>query len=193
MRGTRNLGLLIIGAIVLIFLAWGCGGYNGLVRSRNNVNNVWSQVEGQYQRRMDVFKNIENTVRASAKFEDTVLTKVTRARYEAEQIRPDQNNPQTLNQLGVAQRNLANQFRVIFENYPTLQTTAAFRDFQTQIEGTENRIAVARRDYSEAVNNYNNKVSTFPNNLLAGMFGFKMKPYYKAEEGAEKAPDVFKQ
>src|SRR6266536_95279 len=122
MRGTSNLSLLIIGAIVLIFLEWCCGGYNGLGKSRNNVNNVWSQVEGQYQRRMDVFKNIENTVRASAKFEDTVLTKVTAARYQAEQIKPDQNNPQTLNQLGQAQRNLANQFRVIFENYPTLQT-----------------------------------------------------------------------
>src|SRR5215813_14794446 len=120
MRGTRNLGLLIFGAIILILLFWGCGGYNGMVKARNNVNNVWSQVEGQYQRRMDVFKNIESTVKASAKFEDTVLTKVTKARYEAEQIKLDQNNPQTWNDLGRAQRNLANQFRVIFENYPTL-------------------------------------------------------------------------
>jgi LemA protein len=191
MKGTRNLALIVIGAVVLIFLAWGCGGYNGMVKSRNNVNNSWSKVEGQYQRRMDVFKNIENTIKASAKFEDTVLTKVTRARYEAEQIKLDPNNPESINQLGQAQRNLTNQFRVIFENYPTLQTTAAFRDFQTQIEGTENRIAVARMDYSNAVNEYNNKVTTFPNNIMAGIFGFKAKPYYKAEEGAEKAPDVF--
>lgn len=192
MKGTRNLTLLIIGALVLILFVWGCSGYNGLVKTRNNVNNSWSKVQGQYQRRMDVFKNIENTVKASAKFEDTVLTKVTRARYQAEQITPDQNNPETLNQLGQAQRNLANQFRVIFENYPTLQTTKAFQDFQTEIAGTENRVAVARMDYSNAVNDYNNKVTTFPNNTLAKMFGFKSMAYYKAEEGAEKAPDVFK-
>jgi LemA protein len=140
---------------------------------------------------MDVFKNIERTVKASAKFEDTVLTKVTRARYEAEQIKLDPNNPQSLNDLGKAQQNVANQFRVIFENYPTLQTTQAFKDFQTQIEGTENRIAVARRDYSDAVNEYNVRVKRFPGNIMAGLFGFKEKPYYQAEAGSEKAPNVF--
>src|SRR5258705_2855482 len=169
MKGTRNVALLVIGALVLILFVWGCSGYNGLVKGNNRVKNVWSQVEGQYQRRTDVFKNIENTVKASAKFEDTVLTKVTRARYEAEQIKLDPNNPQTLNDLGRAQQNVANQFRVIFENYPTLQTTQAFRDFQTQIEGTENRIAVSRRDFSNAVNDFNNKVATFPSNLLANI------------------------
>ncbi len=192
MKGVRNLTAIIIIAVVLIFVAWGCSGYNGLVSSDQNVQKVWSQVEGQYQRRADVFKNIEGTIKASAKFEDTVLTKVTQARYAAEQIKLDPNNPETLNQLGAAQRNLANQFRVIFENYPTLQTTQAFRDFQTQIEGTENRIAVARRDYSDAVNEYNNRVKRFPGNMLAGMFGYKAKPYYQAEAGSEKAPDVFK-
>lgn len=188
---SRNLVLIVVVVFILILGGCGCNGYNGLVGSDQNVRKSWSYVEGQYQRRMDVFKNIERTVRASAKFEDTVLTKVTKARYEAEQIKLDPNNPQTLNDLGKAQQNVANQFRVIFENYPTLQTTQAFRDFQTQIEGTENRIAVARRDYSDAVNEYNVRVKRFPGNIMAGLFGFKEKPYYSAEAGSEKAPEVF--
>jgi len=188
---TKNLGLIVVVAIIVILA--GCGGcsYNGMVTSDQNVKNSWSLVQGQYQRRMDVFKNIENTVKASAKFEDTVLTKVIRARYEAEQIKLDPNNPQSLNDLGKAQQNIANQFKVIFENYPTLQTTQAFRDFQTQIEGTENRIAVSRRDYSQTVNEFNNRVLKFPGNIFANIFGFKAKPYYEAEAGAERAPDVF--
>ena len=192
MKSSRNLTLIIILAVILVFGGCACSSYNGLVTTDQKVQNSWSAVETQYQRRLDVFKNIENTIRASAKFEDTVLTKVTRARYEAEQIKLDPNNPATIQQMQRAQQNVANQFRVIFENYPTLQTTQAFRDFQTQIEGTENRIAVARRDYSNVVNEFNTKVLTFPGNIFAKLFGFKEKPYYKADEGAEKAPDVFK-
>lgn len=188
---SRNLVLIVVVVFILILGGCGCNGYNGLVGSDQNVRKSWSYVEGQYQRRMDVFKNIERTIKASAKFEDTVLTKVTKARYEAEQIKLDPNNPQSLNDLGKAQQNVANQFRVIFENYPTLQTTQAFKDFQTQIEGTENRIAVARRDYSDAVNEYNVRVKRFPGNIMAGLFGFKEKPYYQAEAGSEKAPEVF--
>lgn len=189
---SRNLVLIVIVVFVLILGGCGCNGYNGLINSDQNVKKVWSNVEGQYQRRMDVFRSIESTIKASAKFEDTVLTKVTRARYEAEQIKLDPNNPQSLNDLTKAQQNITNQFRVIFENYPTLQTTQAFRDFQTQIEGTENRIAVARRDYGDAVNGYNLKVKRFPGNILAGIFGFKEKPYYEAQAGSEKAPELFK-
>jgi len=192
MKSSRNLTLIIILAVILVFGGCACSSYNGLVTTDQKVQNSWSAVETQYQRRLDVFKNIENTIRASAKFEDTVLTKVTRARYEAEQIKLDPNNPASIQQMQRAQQNVANQFRVIFENYPTLQTTQAFRDFQTQIEGTENRIAVARRDYSNVVNEFNTKVLTFPGNIFAKLFGFKEKPYYKADEGAEKAPDVFK-
>lgn len=189
---SRNLVLIVIVVFVLILGGCGCSGYNNLINSDQNVKKVWSNVEGQYQRRMDVFRSIESTIKASAKFEDTVLTKVTRARYEAEQIKLDPNNPQSLNDLTKAQQNITNQFRVIFENYPTLQTTQAFRDFQTQIEGTENRIAVARRDYGDAVNEYNLRVKRFPGNMLAGIFGFKEKPYYEAQAGSEKAPELFK-
>jgi LemA protein len=189
---TKNLGLIVIIVLILILGGCGCSNYNSLVKADQNVKNIWSQVEGQYQRRMDVFKNIVNTIQASAKFEDTVLTKVTKARYEAEQIKLDPNNPATLQALTRAQQNLSTQIRVIFENYPQLQTTKAFQDFQTEIAGTENRIATARRDYSLSINNFNNKVLTFPGNLFAKMFGFKEKPYYEAEPGAEKAPDVFK-
>jgi LemA protein len=188
---SRNIVLIVIIGFVLILGGCGCNGYNKLVSADLDVKNSWSAVETQYQRRMDVFDNIVRTIKSSAKFEDTVLTKVTRARYEAGQIQLDPNNPQSINELGRAQQNVANQFRIIFENYPTLQTTQAYRDFQTQIEGTENRIAVARRDYSNAVNDYNGKVLRFPGNILAGIFGYKEKPYYKADEGAEKAPKVF--
>jgi len=187
----RNLVMIIVVLFILILGGCGCNGYNGLVTSDQNVKTKWSYVEGQYQRRTDVFKNIESTIKASAKFEDTVLTKVTKARYEAEQIKLDPNNPQSINELTKAQQNVANQFRVIFENYPNLQTTKAFSDFTTQIEGTENRIAVARRDYSDAINEYNVRVKRFPGNILAGMFGYKEKPYYQAEAGSESAPKVF--
>lgn len=189
---SRYLVLIVIGIFILVIGGCGCSNYNSLVNSDQNVKKTWSYVQGQYQRRMDVFKNIEGTIKASAKFEDTVLTKVTKARYEAEQIRLDPNNPQSVSDLAKAQTNIANQIRVIFENYPQLQTTQSFKEFKDQIEGTENRIATARRDYTDAINEYNVKVKRFPMNIFAGMFGYKEISYYQAETGAEKAPDVFK-
>jgi LemA protein len=193
MKGTRNIGLLAIVAIVLIFLVWGCSGYNGLVTADQNVKKVWSNVETNYQRRTDLYSSVIKTVEASANFEKSTLTAVVEARAKATQVKVDISDPQTLKAYLDAQNNLQSSFgRLIatFEQYPDLKTTKAFQDFQTQIEGTENRINVARQDYNKSVENYNLTVKRFPKNILASLFGFKEKNYYQADPGTEKNPDI---
>lgn len=193
MKGTRNLVLLIIGAIVLIFLVWGCGGYNGLVSGDQNVKKAWGNVETNYQRRTDLYSSVIKVVEASANFEKSLLKDVVAARAKATSINVDINDQQSLDRFQQAQGQLQSSFGkllAIAESYPDIKTTKAFQDFQTQIEGTENRINVARQDYNKAVENYNLKVKRFPNNLLAGIFGFHEKAYYKADPGAEKNPDI---
>lgn len=193
MKGTRNIGLLAIVAIVLIFLVWGCSGYNGLVTADQNVKKVWSNVETNYQRRTDLYSSVIKTVEASANFEKSTLTAVVDARAKATQVKVDISDPQTLKAYLDAQNNLQSSFgRLIatFEQYPDLKTTKAFQDFQTQIEGTENRINVARQDYNKSVETYNLTVKRFPKNILASIFGFKEKNYYQADPGTEKNPDI---
>lgn len=193
MKGTRNLTLLIIGALVLILFVWGCSGYNGLISGDQNVKKSWSNVETNYQRRTDLYSSVIKTVEASAGFERSTLLEVVEARAKATSVTVNIDDPQTLEAYREAQNNLQGSFgRLIatFERYPDLKTTQAFRDFQTQIEGTENRINVARQDYNTSVNGYNLKVKKFPNNMLAGMFGFKEKGYYEADKGTEKNPDI---
>ena len=193
MKGTRNLTLLIVLGLVLILGVWGCSGYNGLVKGDQNVKKVWGNVETNYQRRTDLYSSVIKTVEASANFEKSTLQAVVDARAKATSINVDINDPKTLEAYQQAQGNLQGSFsRLIasFEAYPDLKTTKAFQDFQTQIEGTENRINVARQDYNKAVEGYNLKVKKFPNNMLAGMFGFKEKAYYKADPGTEKNPDI---
>lgn len=193
MKGTRNLSLLIILGLVLILGVWGCNGYNGLVSGDQNVKKVWGNVETNYQRRTDLYSSVIKTVEASANFEKSTLQAVVEARAKATSINVDINDPKTLEAYQQAQGNLQGSFsRLIasFEAYPDLKTTKAFQDFQTQIEGTENRINVARQDYNKSVESYNLKVKRFPNNLLAGIFGFKEKGYYKADPGSEKNPDI---
>jgi len=193
MRGTRNLGLLIIGAIVLILVFWGCNGYNGLVSVDQGVKKSWSNVETNYQRRTDLYSSVIKTVEASANFEKSTLKEVVEARAKATSVNVDLSNPQSLENFRQAQGQLQGSFgRLIatFEQYPDLKTTKAFQDFQTQIEGTENRINVARRDYNTAVEDFNLKVKRFPRSILAGLFGFKEKAYYQAEPGTEKNPEI---
>ncbi len=193
MKGTRNVALIAIGALVLILGVWGCNGYNGLKTADQSVKKVWSNVETNYQRRADLYSSVIKTVEASANFEKSTLTAVVEARAKATSINVDINDPESLKAYQEAQGNLQGSFsRLIasFEAYPDLKTTKAFQDFQTQIEGTENRINVARQDYNKAVESFNLKVVRFPNNLLAGMFGFKEKAYYEAEKGTEKNPDI---
>jgi LemA protein len=193
MKGTRNIGLLVILGLLLILGLWGCNGYNGLVSADQNVKKVWSNVETNYQRRTDLYSSVIKTVEASANFEKSTLKDVIEARAKATSISVDINDPKSLEAFQQAQANFQGSMsRLIasFENYPDLKTTQAFRDFQTQIEGTENRINVARQDYNKSVENYNLTVKRFPKNILASMFNFKEKAYYKADPGSEKAPDI---
>jgi len=164
-----------------------------LITSDQDVKKVWSNVETNYQRRTDLYSSIIKTIEGSANFEKSTLREVLEARSKATSINVDINDPASLEAYQKAQANLQGSFSkllAVVENYPDLKTTQAFRDFQTQIEGTENRINVARQDYNKSIEGYNLKVKRFPRNILAGMFGFKEKPFYKADAGSEKAPEI---
>ena len=190
---TKNLGLIIVLALILILGGCGCNSYNGLVKGDQAVQNAWSNVETNYQRRTDLYNSVVKTIQGSANFEKSTLTAVIDARAKATSVHVDINDPNTLAQYQAAQGQLQSAFGrllAVAEAYPQLQTTQAFRDFQTQIEGTENRINIARRDYNDAVNQYNLQVRTFPNSIFAGIFHFQAKAYYKADAGSEKAPDI---
>jgi LemA protein len=189
----KRSGLLILLAVIVIVGFWGCNTYNGLVTSDQDVKKVWSNVETNYQRRTDLYSSVIKTIEGSANFEKSTLKEVIEARSKATSITVDINDPASLEAYQKAQANLQGSFSrlmAIAESYPDLKTTQAFRDFQTQIEGTENRINVARQDYNKSIEGYNLKVKRFPRSLLAGMFGFKEKPYYKADAGTEKAPEI---
>jgi LemA protein len=193
MKGTRNLTLLIIGALVLIFFVWGCSGYNGLISADQNVKKVWGNVETNYQRRTDLYSSVIKTVEASANFEKSTLTEVVAARAKATSINVDINDQQSLDRYQQAQGQLQSSFGkllAIAESYPDIKSTKSFQDFQAQIEGTENRINVARQDYNAAVEAFNLKVKRFPNNMLSGIFGYKEKAFYKADPGTEKNPEI---
>lgn len=178
---------VIVGVVVLVLL-WLFGGYNSLVRTKETVTEQWAQVETQYQRRADLIPNLLETVKGAARFERGTLEAVTEARtrwLEARgAARPEAIAAATAFD-GAFARLLAT-----FENYPQLQAVAAFRDLLAQLEGTENRIAVARKDYNEAVRSYNVAVKTFPRVLLARLFGFAPEAFFEAAEEAEEVPRV---
>jgi LemA protein len=186
-------GLYVILGLVVILFFWGCSAYNGLIGVDQEVKSKWGDVETNYQRRTDLYNSVIKTISASANFEKSVLTDVVAARAKATSINVNINDPKSLEAYQQAQAGLQSSFSkllAVVENYPDLKTTKAFQDFQAQIEGTENRINVARKDYNTAVQGYNLKVKTFPNNLFAGVFGYHEKPFYKSDPGSEKAPDV---
>jgi LemA protein len=192
---TKNLALIVILALVLILGGCGCNSYNGLVSADQSVKNSWSNVETNYQRRTDLYNSVIKTIEGSANFEKGTLKEVIEARAKATSINisADSLTPENLAKFQAAQAQLQGSFSrlmAVAEAYPDLKTTQSFKDFQTQIEGTENRINVARQDFNGAVNGYNLKVKTFPNNIFAGIFHFTEKPYYKADPGTEKAPDI---
>ncbi len=187
-KGTIIAIVAVLAAIVL----WGIGVNNKLVTEEENVSKAWSQVENAYKRRMDLIPQLVNTVQGAADYEKSVLTEVTNARAGVEQTTVD---PSTLSEEQIkayqqAQDKLskavANTIKVTVERYPELTATAGFRDLQTQLEGTENRIAVERGKFNEAVQSYNTKLRRFPTSLLAGMLGFDKKGYFTAPaEAAE--------
>ena len=192
---TRNITLIVIGALILI-LGWsGCNGYNGLVLQDENVSNAWNKVQSDYQRRADLIPNLVNTVKGEANFEQTTLQNVIAARASATQMKVDAKDltPEKLQQFQANQGQLSQalgRLLVVSENYPNLKANEAFRGLQAQLEGTENRIKVSRNDFNDAVKDYNVKVRSFPMNIFSGMFGFKAKEGFKADAGASKAPEV---
>jgi len=190
---TKNLTL--IGIVVLILLLGGCGcnSYNGLIKGDQSVQTALSNIETNYQRRTDLYNSVIKVIEGSANFEKSTLKEVIAARAAATSVRLDVNDSTSLAKYQQAQAQLQGSFSrlmAVAEAYPDLKTTKQFENFQTNIEGTENRINVARRDYNTTVQDYNLKVKTFPNNIFAGMFGFHVKPYYRANPGSENAPDI---
>lgn len=186
-------GLIVILGIIVLLFFWGCGSYNKLVTREQSVKTAWSNVETNYQRRADLYESVVKTIKGSANFERGTLTEVIEARSKASQVQVNIDDPASLEKFRQAQAGLQGAFSrllVTVERYPDLKTTQAFQNFQAQIEGTENRINVARRDYNTAVNGYNLSVKRFPGSIFASIFGFNEKAYYEAEEGAEENPDI---
>lgn len=187
--------IIIVAAVVVILVAWGVSVYNGLVVKDENCSKQWSKVESQYQRRMDLIPNLVNTVKGYASHEEATLLKVIEARNQASQVKIDAENmtQEQLNNFQQSQENLSSAIRglnIVVEQYPDLKANQNFLELQSQLEGTENRIAVERQRYSDVVNEYNTSVRRFPNSLFASMFGFDKKPYFESQTGAENAPKV---
>ena len=186
-----------LGILTLIILAIAGGSYNRLVKLSQGVDSQWAQVQNDYQRRADLVPNLVATVSGAANFEKSTLTEITQARASVGQLKIDPskapNDPASLAEFDRAQGQLSSalsRLLVVVERYPDLKATANFRDLQAQLEGTENRIAVARRDFNQAVQAYNTAVKSFPAVCYAGMFGFHEKPYFAATPGAETPPKV---
>ncbi|MBQ2396481.1 MAG: LemA family protein [Bacteroidales bacterium] len=187
--------IIIVAAVIVILVAWAVGAYNGLVIKDENCSKQWSKVESQYQRRMDLIPNLVNTVKGYASHEEATLLKVIEARNQASQVKVDAENmtQEQLNEFQKSQENLSSAIRglnIVVEQYPDLKANQNFLELQSQLEGTENRIAVERQRYSDVVNEYNTSVRRFPNSIFASMFGFDKKPYFESQTGAENAPKV---
>ncbi len=195
MKSKKQIWLIAVVAVVVIILLWGVSGYNGLVSMDEGVQNKWSNVETQYQRRADLIPNLVNTVKGYATHEKTTLESVIKARSEATSVKIDPENltPEKMKQYQEAQGNVSSalgKLLMVAENYPELKANENFLELQSQLEGTENRITVARKDFNDAAKEYNTTIRRFPKSILAGMFGFEKKAYFEAEKGAEKAPEV---
>ena len=188
---------ILIGIVALIILigGWLMKGYNGMVNEDENVKLQWGEVENRYQRRLDLIPNLVNVVKGYASHEKETLEGVIEARAKATQTTIDPSNmtEEQLANFQKAQDGLSgalNRLMVVVEKYPELKANENFLQLQAQLEGTENRITVARKSDNDAATIYNKLVRRFPNNMLAGIFGFSVRPQFKAQEGAESAPTV---
>lgn len=191
----KNKGLIITVVVIALVAIWGISSYNGLVSMDENVSNQWANVETQYQRRSDLIPNLVNTVKGYAKHESETLESVMAARSQATQVKIDPSNctPQQLTAYQKAQGDVTTalgKLLAITENYPDLKANQNFLELQSQLEGTENRINVARKDFNDTAKKYNTSLRRFPRNIIASMFGFEKRNYFEAEAGAEKAPKV---
>ncbi|MEI6749891.1 MAG: LemA family protein [Bacteroidales bacterium] len=189
---------IVIGVIVLVVIilySWGSGMYNGMVTKQEAVSSQWAQVENVYQRRSDLIPNLVATVKGYADFEKQTLTDVITARSKATSVTidPTKLNESNIQQFQQAQNGLSSalsRLMVVVEKYPDLKANQNFLQLQAQLEGTENRIAVERRNFNTIAQEYNTSIRQFPRNIFASMFGFGSKAYFKADAGAEKAPKV---
>ena len=195
----KNKALWITLAIIVVLLfagySWVKSTYNTMVTQDEGVKTAWSQVENQYQRRMDLIPNLVNTVKGYATHEKETLEGVVSARAEATKttIDPSNLNEESMKKFQAAQGELSSalsRLMVVLERYPDLKANQNFSELQAQLEGTENRISVERKRFNETAQTYNTYILSFPTNILAGMFGFQPKAYFSAESGAEKAPKV---
>jgi len=197
LRSTMKKALIVIVVLLAALVLGAVGTYNGLVGKQQGVDAAWAQVSNQYQRRADLVPNLVKTVQGSADFEKSTLESVTNARATVGRMSIDASKaPETAAQLEEFQKaqgafgSALQRLLVVAERYPDLKASAGFRDLQAQLEGTENRIAVERGRFNEVSKEYNTSIRRFPTVLFAGMLGFHPKPYFQAESGAEKAPEV---
>ena len=186
---------IIVLVIVAVVAIWGITGYNGLVKADEALNTAWSNVENQYQRRADLIPNLVNTVKGYAEHEKETLDAVVAARTRATQVTVDAENltPEKLQEYQKIQNEVGaalGRLLAIAEAYPDLKANTNFLELQAQLEGTENRISVERRNFNEAAKSYNTSIRTFPRSILAGMFGFEKRPYFEAQQGVETVPVV---
>jgi LemA protein len=194
MKSSRIVVIVIIG-LLLIFVLRGCKGYNNLVSLREQVGSQWANVENQYQRRADLIPNLVNTVKGYAEHEQETFTQVTEARARATSVTIDPTNmtQEQLQNFQAAQGEVTSalsRLLLVVENYPELKANQNFLELQAQLEGTENRIAVERRNFNTVATTYNTQIRQFPTVLYAGMLGFKERPYFEAAEGTDVAPKV---
>ena len=186
---------IIILDVVAVFAIWAVSTYNSLVGEQQKVEEAWAQVENVYQRRADLIPNLVETVKGYAKHEKETLEGVIQARANATSVKVDANtlDEASMKKFQDAQGELGSalsRLLVVQERYPDLKANENFKELQAQLEGTENRITVERKNFNEIARSYNTSVKTFPKNIFAGMFGFQAKPYFQAQAGADKAPKV---
>ncbi|MFA6806719.1 MAG: LemA family protein [Bacteroidales bacterium] len=192
-KGAISIAAII--GIAVILIIWMVSSYNGLVKKDEACSQQWSKVESQYQRRLDLIPNLVNTVKGYASHEKETLTEVVQARNLASNAKVDPNNmsQESLDKYQQTQTQLKSsldRLMVVVERYPDLKANQNFLELQSQLEGTENRIAVERQNFADVVNAFNSKIRRFPTNLIAGMFSFERRAYFASEKGAETAPKV---
>lgn len=188
-------GLIIFVVVAALLGMYGCSSYNGLVDKDTQVDKSWANVQTQYQRRSDLIPNLVKTVQGAANFEKGTLVAVQEARSKATGINlsADQLTPENIQKFQAAQDQLSgslSRLLAVAENYPQLRATQNFSELQAQLEGTENRISVARNDFNGVATEYNRSVRSFPNNIFAGIFGFSRKGLFEASQAAQSAPTV---
>lgn len=192
----KRLSILIAGLLIFVIIVWSVSIYNTMVRKNEKVRETWSQVENQYQRRADLIPNLVNTVKGYMEYEKEVLEEVTKARASVGQLKIGQEiieNPDLFSKFVKTQDSLSDalsRLLVVVERYPDLKANQNFIALQTQLEGTENRIAVERRRFNQAVMDFNSYIKRIPNSIIASLGNFKEKEYFKAAPGAEKPPEV---